>query len=324
MQDRELAVRAPADEARRPVFLVGSERSGTTLLRLMLDHHPEIAFLSEFEFAVSRVPDNGWPDLDEYREWLTTDRIFRSYNFDIDESLSYPDLVRSFLHQKRARENKPRVGATVHKHFDVIERIWPDARYIHLVRDPRDVARSCVSMGWAGNGWTGAERWVTAERLWNEVKRRVAEPDRHELRFEQLVRRPEEELGAICRFIGVPYSERMFDYATSSTYARPNAEAAEQWRRTASDWHIQLVESRVNDMLTERGYTPSGLPALPVPGLARLALEEQDRWSRRMFRVRRYGPALVIGDALARRLPAPVWQKRSQLRLDEIDNRHLK
>lgn len=46
----------------KPVFLVGAERSGTTVLRLMLDHHPQIAFNNEFEYAVDLVSDEGkWP-----------------------------------------------------------------------------------------------------------------------------------------------------------------------------------------------------------------------------------------------------------------------
>ena len=53
---------------------------------------------------------------------------------------------------------------------DRLTRIWPDARFIHLVRDPRDVARSVIPMGWAGNTWVGVERWMEAERLWDRVR----------------------------------------------------------------------------------------------------------------------------------------------------------
>ena len=63
------------DTAGPVLFLVGSERSGTTLLRLMLDHHPEIAFEKEFDFVVSKVSDIGaCPQLDAYLEWLATVR----------------------------------------------------------------------------------------------------------------------------------------------------------------------------------------------------------------------------------------------------------
>jgi hypothetical protein len=154
-----------------PIFLVGAERSGTTLLRLMLDHHPEIAFFSEFEFAIEHVSGRGdFPDVDSYRHWLGNDRIFLDSGFHVDPTLAYPELVRSFLEQKRYRDRKPLVGATVHAGFDRLGSIWPDARYIHLLRDPRDVARSTIAMGWAGNVWTGVERWLEAESTWSRLR----------------------------------------------------------------------------------------------------------------------------------------------------------
>lgn len=132
-----------------PIFLVGAERSGTTLLRLMLDSHPELAFRWESEVLVEKVGDDGaFPDLAEYHEHL------RMYRFvekpAIDPSLDYAALVRSILEQKRVADRKPRVGAVVHAHFDRLLFIWPDAIFIHLVRDPRDVAQSVVEMGWEG------------------------------------------------------------------------------------------------------------------------------------------------------------------------------
>src|SRR5262245_48875713 len=72
----------------QPVFLVGSERSGTTLTRLMLDHHPQIAFFFEFEYAVDWMPDSGgWPDLDAYFNSLEMDRTFQMAELTIDRSL---------------------------------------------------------------------------------------------------------------------------------------------------------------------------------------------------------------------------------------------
>lgn len=50
----------------KPVFLVGAERSGKTLLRLMLEHHPDISWLNEFEYSVDLVSDQGeYPSLSE-------------------------------------------------------------------------------------------------------------------------------------------------------------------------------------------------------------------------------------------------------------------
>src|SRR5262249_42031140 len=60
-----------------PLFLVGAERSGTTLLRLMLDGHPDLAWNEEFEYAVDLLPEEGgFPDLEDYYPFLKTNRVF--------------------------------------------------------------------------------------------------------------------------------------------------------------------------------------------------------------------------------------------------------
>lgn len=111
-----------------PAFLVGSERSGTTMLRLMLDHHPMLVWQDEFEFAVDMIsPDGGFPDMGYYREWLSLHRIFLASGFTIDPTLDYARLIRGFLEQRRSRDGKPIVGATVHRHFDRLLHLWPEA-----------------------------------------------------------------------------------------------------------------------------------------------------------------------------------------------------
>src|SRR5262245_58902733 len=131
-------------------FLVGSVRSGTTLLRLMLDHHPEIACSADMSYAIDGLPEgSGWPEMREYLRWLQAHRIFRDDNWWIDPALSYPELMESFLRQKKGAKSV--VCAVVHHTFSRLLRIWPEARFIHLLRDGRDVAHSCIGMGWYGN-----------------------------------------------------------------------------------------------------------------------------------------------------------------------------
>lgn len=307
----------------QPVFLVGAERSGTTVLRLMLAHHPLLAWCQEFEYAVAQmVPE--YPALDQYYQWLETHRVFQASGFQIDRHLNYPQLVNSFLVQQRDRQGKPLVGATVHHHFDRVLRIWSDARFIHLVRDGRDVARSCIGMGWAGNVWTGLERWIEAERLWEKLKAELPATRYLELKYESLIAEPTAALTNLCDFIGIPYDEAMLSYHQSSTYDLPDASFIQQWRRKLTEREIQLVEARIGQMLEERGYQRSDLPPLTVTPRLEKQLRQQDWRARLQFRFQRYGVALVLSDFLARRLGIKQWQKPLKLKLNAIEKAHLK
>jgi hypothetical protein len=310
---------------REPVFVVGAERSGTTLLRLMLDHHPEIAFSGEFEFAVDMIgEDGGFPPVEAYREWLVSNRVFRASSVTLDASLDYPRLVNSFLEQRQRRSGKRIVGATVHRHFDRLLYIWPDARFLHIVRDGRDVARSTVRMGWAGNVWTGSERWIEAERLWASLGEKLSESRRCELRYEELVAHPRETLETICGFIGVSFHEAMLSFPDDSTYSFPDAKLAYQWKEKAPGEEIRLAEARIGDLLEQRGYALSGLPRLQVSRRRVARLHFQDRWARRLIRARRFGLPLYLLRILSRRLPFARLDSYVAKRLDEVRLRYIK
>ena len=310
---------------RSPLFLVGAERSGTTLLRLMLSHHPCLAWVEEFEYAVDWVSDDGcYPDLKGYLQWLSTHRIFRATGFTIGRSLNYRQLVNSFLTQQLQRTGKRVIGATCHRHLARLLYIWPDACFVHLVRDGRDVARSCVAMGWAGNVWTGVEQWVDVERLWDRLKGKLSTERYIELTYESLIQEPEARLREICAFVGIPYAPAMLTYHLHSTYARPDPKLISQWRHKLSDRAIRLAESRIGSMLEVRGYELSGLEPLRVGRVMRWQLRLQNRWTRMRFRQRRYGGPLWLADVLSRRLRLEAWRRRVQLKLNQVDTAHLK
>ncbi|NES84022.1 MAG: sulfotransferase [Moorea sp. SIO2B7] len=307
-----------------PIFLVGAERSGTTLLRLMLDHHPQIAFYSEFEYAVDLIKEGNWPQLNDYYEFLETDRIFQSSGFVIDRSLSYPQLINSFLCQKRDRAAKSLAGATVHRHFDRLLLIWPDARFIHIIRDGRDVARSCIGMNWAGNVWTGVERWLEAEQLWVKLRERIPPERRIEVSYESLISEPVKTLTLLCNFIGISYDSAMLSYHQTTTYDFPDPDLIRQWRNKLSDYEIQLVESRIRNMLVERGYELSGLPAIRVTSAMERKLRLQDRWASISSRIRIYGLPLFVSDYLSRHLGLKQWHRRVKFKWNAIDTSRIK
>jgi hypothetical protein len=323
---RRAGGRRPANDLiEQPLFLVGSERSGTTLLRLMLDHHPQIACSFEFDYAVAMMPDSqGWPDLNEYHAFLATNRPFQTAGLTIDPSLDYPRLIDSFLRQKWDPDRKPWVGATVHYHFDRLLRIWPDARFIHIVRDGRDVGRSVIELGWAGNMYIAVEDWIEAETLWARLCPTIPAHRRAEVRYETLVSEPEAALTRLCAAIGVPYDPAMLSYPEESNYGPPSPRLIGQWKRKLSPDAVRLAEARIGPLLVERGYELSGYPPLEVTPRMEKRLRRQSRWHCAMVRRRRFGTALFLADFLTRRLGPRSWQASVQDRLNVIRTRTLK
>jgi hypothetical protein len=268
--------------------------------------------------------DHRWPNMADYHHWLTTQRIFVATGFQVDPALTYPQLMDSFLQQKARQSNKPIVGATIHRHFDRILRIWPEARFIHLIRDGRDVARSCVTMGWAGNVWTGCERWIEAEQLWQRMAAQLPRERWTELTHEQLTREPEQSLADLCRFIGVDHDDAMLRYSDNTTYERPDPTLLEQWRRKLAPDQVQLVESRIGDMLVERGYPLSDLPQITVSPARQAALRLHDRWGRMRFRQRRLGLPLWSADVISRRIGTQRWQEKVRQRIWQDTRKYIK
>lgn len=315
----------PVDDFTSPTFLVGAERSGTTLLRLMLSHHPQIAWCNEFEYAIDQVgEDLQFPTVSHYTDWLKTHRIFQATGFQVSPNLAYDEVIKSFLQQKQAQEQKPIVGATVHRHFDRLLAIWPKARFIHLVRDPRDVARSCIQMGWAGNVWTGSQRWVEAEQCWETLKKTLPDHRYVEISYEGLITNPEAVLTQLANLLGVDYDAAMLEYNEDTTYERPDSQFLNQWRRKLNDRDIQLIELRVGDFLTQRGYSASGLPRIQLTHSQAQSLKAQDWWFRANFRLQRYGVPLFTLNYITSRLPVKTWHDTIQLKINQIDSQYIK
>lgn len=292
----------------------------------MLDGHPQIAFLLEFHYAVSQMPEVlGWPDLNEYYSYLETDYTFKDARLTIDKSLNYPKLINSFLCQKQDRDGKPLVGATVHYQYDKLLRIWPDAAFIHIIRDGRDVGRSVMELGWAGNMYVAVQRWIDAEALWSRLRQELGAGQSIEVRYETLVSEPESTLREICKFAGVPYHSAMLEYPSrGNTYASPSPKGIGQWKTKLAPRQVQLAEARIATMLTERGYELSGYPPLEVTRVMQKQLWFQNRLACVMAHHRQSGTALFLAEVATRRLGLRSWQKRIARKLDERQTEVIK
>jgi Sulfotransferase family len=299
------------------------------MFRLMLSHHPRLTWLGESEFLVDYVPHPGvWPDVGEYWRKLNTDprlrRDVEELALGFDPRREYPELVDHFLGDIQRRNDSLLIGATVHRHFDRLVSLWPNARYLHIVRDGRDVARSRIGMGWAGNVWTASFVWARLEKQWDRVKRTLTPDQVMDVHYEALVAEPEATLRQVCDFLGVAYDNAMLRYPESTTYSPPNPQLAFQWRRKLTSTEIRLAEAVQGEVLQTRGYELSALDPLAVGPIRAALLKVQCRAYRSKFRIGRLGPRLYLEDVLSRRLGLKTWQEEVAKRVDQIRLKHLK
>jgi Sulfotransferase family len=210
-------------------FIVGVPRSGTTLLRLMLDSHPLLAIPPETGFLTSvcdlrkskptarrlfdvmtQFPPEAanWCDfnLDAGQLWQVLENI---QPFDLAEG------VRGFYRLYATNQGKPRYGEktpTYGAHIRSIEQLLPEARFVHIFRDGRDVCLSLRSM-WFAPGRdipTLAAYWQQQVEATRTAGRKAG--SYMEVRYEDLVMQPEFYLNEICRFLDLVFHPQMLSY----------------------------------------------------------------------------------------------------------------
>lgn len=285
-----------------PTFVVGAERSGSTLLRLMLDQHSKLSFSHQMEFLVDYTPPGQpHPEVLDLIGKLAGDAVFRRSKLEVG---AYPfrnarELIESLLYQRG--EGCVAIGGTVHRHFARMLDHWPHARFIHLVRDPRAVAPSAVRMGWDGTPYAAAERWVESEQEWDALRDRLDDDAWTEVRFEDLATRSEEALTGLCEFMGVEYEPALLEFHQHSTYSKVDGKIADAWRKNPTQW-ARDVEMRAGDMMLKRGYMPEVQDVPEVGSLEIAALTMRERVMRTKLRQERMGVELWAKSLVARRL----------------------
>jgi hypothetical protein len=206
-------------------FIVGVPRSGTTLLRLMLDAHPQIAIPSETHFItdVARAFRDERMNPESLTELLVAHNRWGDFHLDADElrarfeqikPLNAADAVRAFYRLYSEKQGKPRWGDKTPgyvKKLRVIGRLFPEARLIHIIRDGRDVALSVIAMNWGPSDVTrAAQLWDRRIRDAREVGATL--PHYVEIRYEDLVEDTEPVLRQACKYIELDYNPVMLDY----------------------------------------------------------------------------------------------------------------
>jgi hypothetical protein len=210
-------------------IIVGSPRSGTTLLRFMLDAHPQLAIPPETGFLRladawlkdGAVAEKVFQDITtfpvEAPGWSDFHLSAEAYRREIEklEKRNAAEAVRLFYRMYASRFGKPRWGEKTPLYcrcMASIERLLPEAHFIHLVRDGRDVALSLRSRFFSPGPDTETQAGYWRENV--ESARQAGNRCRHylEIRYEDLLRDTEAVLRKICAFIDLTFTHDMLRY----------------------------------------------------------------------------------------------------------------
>ncbi len=307
---------------RSPFFICCSGRSGSTHMRLMLDHHPQLSCIDEVGYITDLVSDDGdIPDVATYRQWLESEFIFQaSCNFTVDPSLNFYELVNDFLCQQKDCSHKQAVGAISHFDFIRLMKLWPEARFIHMVRDGRDVAYSWMKeMNLFRSPWFAAEKWREAEQAWDRLAEHIPKGQYLEITYEDMVHDTVGTLTRVCHFLGVDYDSRMLNFSNEGSYfTLPDPKFSGLWRSQLTPWEIRVIEANIADLLIDRGYRLSNLPRLTVKSLDIKRFRLSDKVFRWQRRIRFFGLRLAVAEFMSRRLNLNGWHRQVRQEMNTI------
>jgi hypothetical protein len=263
------------------VFILGKGRSGTTLLQSLLNSHPNIVAPPESKLIVLLASHYGhkkrWTVADVhsfvndlYKEFFFT--IFWKQNKDeltdfllsAIEYLDYPLVCKMVYYQMRGSKENIVLFSDKNPFYAIfipdLLKVFPDAKFIHLIRDPRDNVLSTQKAYDANNTIFIAWQWLIHNRIIEESKSKM--PLRYfTLLYEEMVKDVEGTMKSVCNFLQVPYNEAMrdinrdelkdtysnekamFDKNKKSILEPINTANIEKWKREMKPEDIAIVEN---------------------------------------------------------------------------------
>ena len=277
------------------VFVVGCPRSGTTLVQKILGAHPQLALTDKESHWISECYEKKTGvDADGHVARDLSDVIcanprYHALGFDraqLDdlvrrhEGTPYAQFVTLLFDELARTEGKPFAGDKTPAYvFDLglLHELWPWARFVHVIRDGRDVCLSALS--WTRKAASFARRlptWsddrVTTIALWwklhvangREQGRRLPEGTYFELRYESLVNDPRATCDELCSFLGLAYHDAMLRFHEGRMQAAPGVSAKHawlpvtpglrDWRRALAPDDLRRFEAAAGELLEELGY----------------------------------------------------------------------
>lgn len=268
-------------------FIVGAERSGTTLLQSMLNCHPRLAIPPESHFVVPFADRREWYehggfDPERFLSDLCNDKWFPRWGLDVEEVAarlgsadSLEGAIRIVFATYAASRDKPLYGDKTPAYvgfLPLVSRMFPEARVVHIIRDGRDAALSLAEMPFGpGSPEEALRKWSDSVRSARLAGRRLGCARYFEIRYERLVAQPERALREVCRFLNLDYSPTMLDYHLEPAHNRPErgtdqfhpglqrppTTGLRNWRSAMPPSQQLRCEWIAGDLLRACGYEPA-------------------------------------------------------------------
>jgi len=290
------------------LFIVGCPRSGTTLLQRMVNAHPEIAVTPETHW-IPRFIKKRWGVT---RKGLVTPKLIArllehpgfvalsigreevAKLIGTGEPITYSSFVSGIFDLYGKAQGKRLVGDKTPgyvRRMNTLHVLWPAARFVHLIRDGRDVYLSMANRPMEQLKHpvpTAALWWELNVRRGREAGKEIGPDLYYEISYEALTTNPREECTKLCLFLGVQYDDSMlrFHEGRIGTKAEPGGKPA--WQPITSglrDWRLQMpaadieqFEAAAGVLLEELGY------ARTVPHPRSECLESASRIRERLAR----------------------------------------
>ena len=267
------------------VFIGGCPRSGTTLLGALLGSGPRCVATPESQFkqtipADLKVDWSRGLGRDDFLRALKKNFRFRLWGVQPPGlsgggMMTAPEYRLALLSVVDAYASKAGVPDwTVwidHTPENILEplglmSIFPEAKFLHLVRDPRAVAASLLPLDWGPDTAEHAARFW-AQKLAYGLALEKVRPDRcMRVYFEDVVKTPEKTLKAVCTFCGIAFNEAMLAGGgfIPPAYTRnqhdligsaPDPRRLEAWRTRLDYWQIEEIEKIAGDLMELSGYS---------------------------------------------------------------------
>lgn len=238
-----------SNDRKQPFFILGSQRSGTTMLRLMVNTHPNLAVPHETAFMTvfhPRLGDYGDLSQGENAARLLDDiarhpLVVRGGHITDKEAIlshpisNFPDLIDAIMTEYAKLKGKVRWGDKTPYYtpdIDILWHLFPNGKFIHLVRDGRDVALSLRNISWSSKSIPRlAEDWRWKTTVCHKVGSVLGPKHFLEMKYEDLVRDSEHCLRRICDFLDEPFAPEMLSYHQSARDVVPGESL--QWHNSS-------------------------------------------------------------------------------------------